>query len=80
MSPAPHPQRQGPTCTMPGLPWESEAEGEWGLPFQTSFSQGPESSAKLRTDCLALSQSGLSKKAGEQTVAPGLSELRNRAC
>lgn len=64
MSPAPLPRWQGPTCATPELPWESEAEGKWGLPFQTSFSQGPESSTKLRTDCLALSQSELSKKLG----------------
>ena len=50
----------------------AERRGE-GLLSQASFSQGPESSMKLRTDCLALSQSRVSRNGGERTVAVGLS-------
>lgn len=67
---AAYPGSEGPPC--PSWPAPGGEAGE-GLRSQTSFSQGPESSMKLRTDCLALSQSRVSRNGGERTVAVGLS-------
>lgn len=68
---APCPGSEGPPVSQVAGP--GRRGGGRGLLSQTSFSQGPESSMKLRTDCLALSQSRVSRNGGERTVAVGLS-------